>query len=204
MNDNRPARGLFQMVDPTALWTLGKTIGKGAFGYVHLATSVQDPKKQAAVKLLSIDEPEEVATIKKEVQILRACNHPNVVTFFNTYISGETMWLVMEYCGGGCVSDLLRFRPLKENEISVVLCQSLHGLSHLHEKNIIHRDFKSANLLLTRNGNIKVADFGVSKILENGSFKTKTFVSARRNSSGRIFLSLFVLASLCTFTRNPR
>ena len=164
------------MVDPTALWTLGKTIGKGAFGYVHLATSVQDPKKQAAVKLLSIDEPEEVATIKKEVQILRACNHPNVVVFFNTYISGETMWLVMEYCGGGCVSDLLRFRPLKENEISVVLCQSLHGLSHLHDKNIIHRDFKSANLLLTRNGNIKVADFGVSKILENGSFKTKTFV----------------------------
>ena len=176
-DDDRPARGLFQTdIDPSDLWSLGKIIGKGAFGFVHIATCTQDAHRQAAVKLISIEEQNEVETIRKEVKILKSCNHPNIVTFDNTYIQGETMWLVMEFCGGGAVSDLLRFRCLKECEIATVLCESLCGLFHLHQQRVLHRDFKSANLLLTRKGEIKVADFGVSKILDTGHFKTKTFV----------------------------
>ena len=177
MEDNRPCRGLFQTdVDPSSIWELGKTIGKGAFGFVHLAISTKDKTKQAAIKLISIEEQNEVETIRKEVKILKLCNHSNIVTFDNTYIQGETMWLVMEFCGGGAVSDLLRFRALKEPEIAVVLRESLLGLSHLHQQRVLHRDMKSANLLLTLQGTIKLADFGVSKILENKNNKTKTFV----------------------------
>ena len=177
MNEDRPARGLFNVgVNPEEIWCLGKTIGKGAFGFVHVATSIENEKKQAAVKLISVDDPDDVETIRKEVKILTSCNHQNIVAFDNTYLNGETLWLVMEYCGGGSVADLLRFRALKENEIAFVLFETLKGLNHLHLQNIIHRDLKSANLLLTDQGIVKVADFGVSKILLNGSIKTKTFV----------------------------
>ena len=177
MNEDRPARGLFNVgVDPTLIWCLGKTIGKGAFGYVHVAVSILPPQRKAAVKLISVEDPDDVDTIRKEVKILTSCNHPNVVAFDNTYLNGETLWLVMEYCGGGSVADLLRFRQLHENEIAHVLFETLNGLSHLHQQNIIHRDLKSANLLLTKNGKVKVADFGVSKILETGRIKTRTFV----------------------------
>ena len=177
MSSERPARGLFNIgVDPEEIWTLGKTIGKGAFGFVHVATSNHDAHKQAAVKLITVDDPEDVETIRKEVKILQSCNHANVVAFDNTYLNGETLWLVMEYCGGGSVADLLRFRALKQHEIHHVLSEILKGLHHLHQQHIIHRDLKSANLLLTTLGVVKVADFGVSKILLNDNLKTKTFV----------------------------
>ena len=106
----------------------------------------------------------------------------NVVTFFASYRSLDmSMWIVMEYCGGGAVADLLKYRALDEDEAAYVLRETLRGLHHLHEqckKHIIHRDLKSANLLLTTAGDVKVADFGVSKILDIAiaGRKTRSFV----------------------------
>ena len=182
--DEEPFQPLFRMCKPEDIWQISKTVGRGAFGYVHLASRVEPPHEEVAIKVIDcdVDTDNELESIRREVRILRDCNHRNVVTFYASYRSLDmSMWIVMEYCGGGSVSDLLKYKALGEDECAFVLRETLQGLHHLHEeckKHIIHRDMKSANLLLTAEGDVKVADFGVSKILDIAiaDRKTSSFV----------------------------
>lgn len=182
--DEEPFQPLFRMCKPEDIWQISKTVGRGAFGYVHLASRVEPPHEEVAIKVIDcdVDTDNELESIRREVRILRDCNHRNVVTFYASYRSLDmSMWIVMEYCGGGSVSDLLKYKALGEDESAFVLRETLQGLHHLHEeckKHIIHRDMKSANLLLTSKGDVKVADFGVSKILDIAiaDRKTSSFV----------------------------
>jgi serine/threonine protein kinase len=182
--DEEPFQPLFRMCKPEDIWAISKTVGRGAFGYVHLAARVAAPHEAVAIKVIDcdVDTDAELESIRREVRILRECDHANVVTFYASYRSLDmSMWIVMEYCGGGAVADLLKYRALGEGEAAYVLRETLRGLHHLHEqckKHIIHRDLKSANLLLTAEGDVKVADFGVSKILDIAiaGRKTRSFV----------------------------
>ncbi|XP_062415251.1 myosin-IIIa [Pungitius pungitius] len=171
--------------DPTEAWDIIETIGKGTYGKVYKVLNKLDGSK-AAVKILDpihdIDEE-----IEAEYNILKALSdHANVVKFFGMYYKkdvkcGDQLWLVLELCNGGSVTDLAkgmlkRGERMDEAVIAYILHEALMGLQHLHVHKTIHRDVKGNNILLTTHGGVKLVDFGVSAQLTNTRLRRNTSV----------------------------
>lgn len=114
--------------------------------------------------------------MRREIQFLRECDHPNVVAFHGAYYKDGALWVAMEHCAGGSVGDVRRVRPLSEREISVIMRGALNGLAYLHSRRKIHRDVKGGNILLTDSGQVKIADFGVSAQLRDTLSRRGSFV----------------------------
>ncbi|XP_066543987.1 myosin-IIIb isoform X2 [Amia ocellicauda] len=177
--------GLEALADPSEDWDIIETIGKGTYGKVYKVTSRKDGSV-AAVKVLDpINDVDE--EIEAEYNILRSLsNHPNVVKFYGMFykaddVSGGQLWLVLELCNGGSVTDLIkgllmRDQRLDEAVISYILYGALLGLQHLHNNRIIHRDVKGNNILLTTEGGVKLVDFGVSAQLTSARLRRNTSV----------------------------
>lgn len=181
--------------NPEDFFTLHEQLGKGAYGAVYKAQFKATGVVIAAKKVY--DDENAQATIKKEVDILRTCNHPNVVCYYGCVKTNKKkeegvkkgpglkiiqepkppIWILMDYCGGGSIRDYMdkSKKLLTEVQLSCILPQVLNGLSYLHDKGIIHRDLKAANILLSEDGIVKVADFGISTQLSatiTGNAKT--------------------------------
>ncbi|CAL8294065.1 unnamed protein product [Lota lota] len=171
--------------DPTDTWDIVETIGKGTYGKVYKVLNKQDGSK-AAVKILDpihdIDEE-----IEAEYNILKALSdHANVVKFYGMFYKkdakcGDQLWLVLELCNGGSVTDLSkgmlkRGDRMEESIIAYILHEALMGLLHLHVNKTIHRDVKGNNILLTTHGGVKLVDFGVSAQLTNTRLRRNTSV----------------------------
>ena len=112
----------------------------------------------------------EIDNLKREISILKGCHNENIVHYYGSYFKDDSLWLIMEYCAGGSVIDLIRFfgEPFtNEYLIASVLFGTLKGLEYLHKHKKIHRDIKCGNILLDHHGNVKIADFGVSAELLN-------------------------------------
>ncbi|KDO30868.1 STE/STE20 protein kinase [Saprolegnia parasitica CBS 223.65] len=166
--------------DPEACFDIHSREGAGAFGRVFRATC-RSTQREVALKVIPIalkpgQHGEDVENVRREIEFLRECDHPNVVAFYDAYYKDGALWIAMEYCGGGSVGDISRQRRLVEQEISVIVRGALHGLAHLHAKKKIHRDVKGGNILLTADGDVKVADFGVSAQLRDTLSRRGTFV----------------------------
>lgn len=137
-------------------------IGVGAFGSVfkclHKATG-----QVVAVKILSLEEYDDnIADVQQEISILRkACESAHVVGVYGSFVVESDLWIVMEFMNGGSILDLMKPGPLDEKYIAVIVREMLLGLDHLHKMDIIHRDIKAANVLMSHDGQIKLADFGV-------------------------------------------
>ncbi|RHY50506.1 hypothetical protein DYB34_008925 [Aphanomyces astaci] len=132
--------------DPEELFEIHSREGAGAFGQVFRA-SYRSTRKEAALKVIQIalkpgQYGEDVDNVRREIEFLRECDHPNVVAFYGAYYKEGALWIAMEYCGGGSVGDISRQRRLCEQEISVIMRGALEGLAHLHSKKKIHRDVK--------------------------------------------------------------
>ncbi|XP_017581675.1 PREDICTED: STE20-like serine/threonine-protein kinase isoform X1 [Corvus brachyrhynchos] len=99
-----------------------------------------------------------------EIDILASCDHPNIVKLLDAFYYENNLWILIEFCAGGAVDAVMLEleRPLTEPQIKVVCRQTLEALNYLHENKIIHRDLKAGNILFTLDGDIKLADFGVS------------------------------------------
>ncbi|EFC50099.1 predicted protein, partial [Naegleria gruberi] len=149
-------------------------IGSGGFGQVYKARW-----KQVSVAIKSVDynEDDEIEqeedTFEREVLLLNSLKHPNVIQFFGVCITDRRKLMVMEYLGGGSLDKLISELRLKRKMIKLIdkiriLFGVSNGLSYLHNlkpKMIIHRDLKSANILLDENMQPKVCDFGLSKLI---------------------------------------
>jgi len=170
---------------------IGKILGEGSFGQVfravHKATGAI-----VAVKVVPNQEGDEEADkIMGEIDILAKCNSPFIVGYFECFTvppkarneAGE-MWIVMEFCDGGSVSDLIEAAggrgsfAMPEEAIRAACAGIVLGLEYLHKKEICHRDIKCGNVLLTNDGHVKLADFGVSAELTNTINKRKTVVGS--------------------------
>uniref|UniRef100_A0A8C9W3A7 non-specific serine/threonine protein kinase n=1 Tax=Scleropages formosus TaxID=113540 RepID=A0A8C9W3A7_SCLFO len=158
---------LFFKEDPEKLFTDLREIGHGSFGAVYFARDVQTTEV-VAIKKMSYSgkqSNEKWQDIIKEVRFLQRIQHPNSIQYKGCYLREHTAWLVMEYCLGSA-SDLLEVhkKPLQEIEIAAITHGALQGLAYLHSHNMIHRDIKAGNILLTEPGQVKLADFGSASI----------------------------------------
>uniref|UniRef100_A0A4W4GXD9 non-specific serine/threonine protein kinase n=1 Tax=Electrophorus electricus TaxID=8005 RepID=A0A4W4GXD9_ELEEL len=158
---------LFFKEDPEKLFTDLREIGHGSFGAVYFARDVRTTEV-VAIKKMSYSgkqSNEKWQDIIKEVKFLQRIKHPNSIEYKGCYLREHTAWLVMEYCLGSA-SDLLEVhkKPLQEMEIAAITHGALQGLAYLHSHNMIHRDIKAGNILLTEPGQVKLADFGSASI----------------------------------------
>ncbi|KAF3692636.1 Serine/threonine-protein kinase TAO1 [Channa argus] len=158
---------LFFKEDPEKLFTDLREIGHGSFGAVYFARDVRT-NEVVAIKKMSYSgkqSSEKWQDIIKEVKFLQRIQHPNSIEYKGCYLREHTAWLVMEYCLGSA-SDLLEVhkKPLQEVEIAAITHGALQGLAYLHSHNLIHRDIKAGNILLTEPGQVKLADFGSASI----------------------------------------
>ncbi|KAL8710116.1 MAG: hypothetical protein Q9220_005199 [cf. Caloplaca sp. 1 TL-2023] len=145
-------------------YILGKTLGEGEFGKVKLGWR-RDGSVQVAVKLIRREalggNPSRLPKIYREINILRGLSHPNIVRLHEMTETDKYIGIVLEYASGGELFDyILLHRYLKDNAARKLFAQLISGVGYLHKKGIVHRDLKLENLLLDRNKNIIITDFG--------------------------------------------
>ncbi|XP_075671247.1 uncharacterized protein LOC142640839 isoform X1 [Castanea sativa] len=152
-------------------------IGRGSFGDVYKGFD-KELNKEVAIKVIDLEESEdEIEDIQKEISVLSQCRSPYITEYYGSFLHQTKLWIIMEYMAGGSVADLLQSGPpLDEISIACILRDLLHAIEYLHNEGKIHRDIKAANILLTENGDVKVADFGVSAQLTRTISRRKTFV----------------------------
>ncbi|KAL5564344.1 hypothetical protein UlMin_027508 [Ulmus minor] len=152
-------------------------IGRGSFGDVYKGFD-KELNREVAIKVIDLEESEdEIEDIQKEISVLSQCRSPYITEYYGSYLNQTKLWIIMEYMAGGSVADLLQSGPpLDETSIACILRDLLHAVEYLHNEGKIHRDIKAANILLTENGDVKVADFGVSAQLTRTISRRKTFV----------------------------
>jgi len=153
--------------NPPDLFAFQEKIGAGAFASVYQGRH-RDTGFVLAIKILKLQEST-AKTLQQEIDVLRKCHSPQIVSYFGTCRMPGQLWVLTELCRCGSLKDLMKqtFETLNEAQISYVCVETLKGLCYLHAMNIIHHDIKAGNILLTEEGQVKLADFGVSQQFRN-------------------------------------
>lgn len=163
-------------VDPETLYTKQACIGGGSFGKVYKGVDKRTGQS-VAIKVIDVENADdEVDDIIQEIAILSGLSSPYVTRYHGSYLKGSDLWIIMEYCSGGSCGDMLKPGVITEDYICIVVRELLLGLDYLHNDGKLHRDIKAANILLGSNGQVKLADFGVSGQLTATMTKKNTFV----------------------------
>lgn len=125
-------------------WSTGETVAIKQILFSHLPKS-------------------ELNVIMQEIDLLKNLNHPNIVKYHGFVKSADSLYIILEYCEQGSLHQICKnFGKFPENLVALYIAQVLHGLLFLHEQGVIHRDIKGANILTTKEGLVKLADFGVA------------------------------------------
>jgi len=106
--------------------------------------------------------PKEKRMNYDEIAVLHYCKHPNIVSYFRSYIFQNECSIIMEYMEGGSLSEAVKKSDFEEDHIGFIAREVLKGISYLHANGLVHRDLKSANVMLSIKGDIKIIDFGLT------------------------------------------
>ncbi|CAR25716.1 hypothetical protein ZYGR_0A02830 [Zygosaccharomyces rouxii] len=161
--------------DVTSVFKRTEVIGTGKFGVVYKGHHART-KQVYAIKVLNLDSDEdEVEDVQREVQFLASMKQtPNITHYYGSYLKDTTLWIIIEYCAGGSLRTLLRPGKIDEKYIGIIMREVLIALKYIHKDNVIHRDIKAANVLITNEGHVKLCDFGVAAQLNQSSLKRQT------------------------------
>ena len=175
-----------QKGNPNDKYIRGKKLGSGTFGVVYEAKNILF-NNIVAMKIIKKNEYMNNQLIKNEIDILKKLSHPNIVRIYEFYESNNNFYLINEYCDGGELFNYINNSKLNEQQLSILFYQVFSGLCYLHENNILHRDMKPENILISKIEKdllsdeeyfwIQIIDFGTAKIFENDK-KEKSIVGS--------------------------
>ncbi|ORY68860.1 cell division control protein [Pseudomassariella vexata] len=145
-------------------YRLGECLGKGAFGSVYKAIHWGTGEAVAVKQIKLVNLPKsELRMIEAEIDLLKNLHHDNIVKYIGFVKSTDCLNIILEYCENGSLHSICKaYGKFPENLVGVYMTQVLQGLQYLHDQGVIHRDIKGANILTTKDGKVKLADFGVS------------------------------------------
>lgn len=138
-------------------------IGRGNYGVVVKAKLIATGE-DVAIKQTLLEDSIDVESGAREIRILQSCHHPNIISYYGTYRSSSSLLVAMELCDGGSIDGVRKFLKQKFTEpiIAYIIHETLCGLQYLHKEKKIHRDIKSGNILMNSEGEVKLADFGIT------------------------------------------
>lgn len=161
-------------------YMLGDEIGKGAYGRVYKGLDLENGDF-VAIKQVSLENiaQEDLNIIMQEIDLLKNLNHKNIVKYLGSLKTRSHLHIILEYVENGSLANIIKpnkFGPFPESLVAVYISQVLEGLVYLHEQGVIHRDIKGANILTTKEGLVKLADFGVATKLTEADVNTHSVV----------------------------
>ncbi|KAL5761355.1 hypothetical protein ACOSP7_017619 [Xanthoceras sorbifolium] len=161
-------------------YMLGDEIGKGAYGRVYKGLDLENGDF-VAIKQVSLENiaQEDLNIIMQEIDLLKNLNHKNIVKYLGSSKTKSHLHIILEYVENGSLANIIKpnkFGPFPESLVAVYIAQVLEGLVYLHEQGVIHRDIKGANILTTKEGLVKLADFGVATKLTEADVNTHSVV----------------------------
>ncbi|KAK5109458.1 hypothetical protein LTR62_007018 [Meristemomyces frigidus] len=186
-------RSVVSPSNPLESYNKQKKIGQGASGSVYVARIRENapsgtarnivnqlgPRAQVAIKQMDLRNQPRKELIVNEIIVMKESRHDNIVNFLDAFLQEETfeLWVVMEFMEGGALTDVIDNNPsIAEDQIATICHETCKGLIHLHSQNIIHRDIKSDNVLLSSRGAVKITDFGFCAKLTEQRNKRATMV----------------------------
>ncbi|USW51563.1 Putative serine/threonine-protein kinase, active [Septoria linicola] len=186
-------RSVVTLSNPLESYNKQKKIGQGASGSVYVARvresapsstaqnliKMYGPKAQVAIKQMDLRSQPRKELIVNEIIVMKESRHDNIVNFLDAFLQEETfeLWVVMEFMEGGALTDVIdNNASITEEQIATICLETCKGLIHLHAQNIIHRDIKSDNVLLSSRGAVKITDFGFCAKLTEQRSKRATMV----------------------------
>eukprot|EP00005_Dracoamoeba_jomungandri_P000219 CAMPEP_0174255358 /NCGR_PEP_ID=MMETSP0439-20130205/4697_1 /TAXON_ID=0 /ORGANISM="Stereomyxa ramosa, Strain Chinc5" /LENGTH=433 /DNA_ID=CAMNT_0015337503 /DNA_START=158 /DNA_END=1459 /DNA_ORIENTATION=- len=153
--------------------------GTGGFGRVYEAKKRKgDFKGKVAIKKMRHSSQKEIASNLKEVYYLKMVSHPNIVKYFSASVIEEEMWILMEYMEGGTLTEATEKYDFEEKDVAYAAKELLKGITYLHKNNLIHRDIKSANVMMTVQGEVKLIDFGLCMEIKGELFEQRSMVGS--------------------------
>ncbi|CBY20137.1 unnamed protein product [Oikopleura dioica] len=164
-------------IDPYSEWDQLEKLGEGSFGDVFKVRN-KVRRDYAAAKVIELKYEEEMEEHYNEIAILAKINHPSIVKLVDGLFYEKKLWILIEYCEGGALDDIMEKldHGLNEEQIQLVSRQTLEALNYCHSIGVIHRDLKAGNILLMKDGSVKLTDFGVSALNDNIEQMRESFI----------------------------
>uniref|UniRef100_H1A4K0 non-specific serine/threonine protein kinase n=1 Tax=Taeniopygia guttata TaxID=59729 RepID=H1A4K0_TAEGU len=170
----RLLRRVVRKEDPEKKYTGWELLGSGGFGTIYKAFNAATGRA-VAIKVLDLQH-QGCEDVLKEILVMDKYKNPNIVTYLESYLVNEVVLMVLEFMDGGSLADVIRMKSLAVGHIATVCRECLLGLAFLHANQVIHRDIKSGNILLGRDGSVKLADFGLCGLLSLEQSKRRSMV----------------------------
>lgn len=145
---------------------VGEELGRGAYGQVYKGIDLTRGDL-VAIKQISLTgvSQEHLQGVMGEIELLKTLNHTNIVKYLGSFKTKSHLYIILEFMENGALSSIIKpnkFGVFPEPLVAVYISQVLQGLRYLHEQGVVHRDIKGANILTTKEGLVKLADFGVA------------------------------------------